>query len=292
MKKEQIYQKQYQISLFELFTTLPHFAAMLVSAFLSSSLLVWLEVIDSAIHVANIGFVTAISKKLTRNLKYEYNYGVDKIEALSVLLISSFELFSVLIILFLSFSDIASPTQPSGLLLLPILIKIINITFDSIVLVKQKKLQSYANTKIIQSEYATSVTGFMFGLVTFVSIFVCWVFRKYQIVWYFSPVMSILIALYITHHSVSCIRRAISELAEKTLPENEQMQILKCLSAFYSEYTELVSVNSLVRGDMNYIELRLKFAPDKTYAEIEDFKRRFSEALNEQMGNGKITITI
>lgn len=292
MKKEMVYKKQYKLSFIGLVSELPNFIAMLVSAFLSNSLLVWLDVIDGLINVTNIGFVIAVSKKLAKNLKYQYNYGVEKIEALSALLIGSFEIFSMLIIIFLSLTQIIHPSRPSGLLLLPILIKIIRVLSDYMFFTKQKRLKNYANTKIMQSEYAASIKKIMFDSVTLVSIFICWVFRNFRISWYFSPVICIMIAIYIVYHSVLSMRKAISELTEKTLAEEEQMKILKCLSEFYSEYTELVSVNSLVRGDTNYIELHLKFAPEMTFGQIEDFKKRFSESLNEKMTDSKIKIAI
>lgn len=292
MKKELIYQKQYKIALFEFFRESTSFIAMLISAFLANSLLVWLDVIDRAINTANTGFVTVISRRLTKNLKYTYNYGVEKLEALSAILICSFELFSVIIVFILSVTKIITPEQPSELLLLPILIKVLNMYGDITVLVKQKRLKKHASTKIIQSEYASSVKNLMFGSVTFVSMFICWLFRNYRIMWYFSPVMSILIVVYIIYHSIMCIKKAIPELTEKTLPEEEQLKILKCLSEFYSEYTELVSVDSLVRGNTYYIELRLKFAADMTFEQIEDFEKRFSDRLKEKMNNSKVKIVI
>lgn len=292
MKRESVYKKQYKISLIEFFWGLPNFVAMLISAFLSNSLLVWLDAVDSSINAANIGFATIISKRLTKNLKYKYNYGVEKVEALSALLIGTFELFSVMIIFVLSLVEIISPEQPSNLLLLPILIKIINIIFNVTVLIKQKQLKNNVETKLIQTEYTSSVKNVLFGSVTFVSIFVCWLFREYRFSWYFSPVMCIIIVLYIIYHSVSEIIKSISELTEKTLPEEEQMKILKCLTEFYSQYTELISVNSLVRGNTNYIELHLNFESEMTFEQIENFKRQISDRLKENMTDCKIRIVI
>lgn len=82
MKKELVYQQQYKISIRVFFSKFPNFVAMLISAFVSNSLLVWLDVSESFIAAVNVGFVMAVSKMLTKNLKYQYNYGVEKIEAL------------------------------------------------------------------------------------------------------------------------------------------------------------------------------------------------------------------
>ena len=292
IKKELMYQKQYKLSLAEFVCKLPYVIAMIVSAVLSASLLVWLDVVGIIINLANIGFVTAISKKLTKNLKYEYNYGVEKIEALSVLLIGSFEVVSMLIIIFLSFTEIVFPSQPSSLLFLPILIKIINLVACFVFFVKQRKLKNKADTKIMESKYLALKKDIMLESIAFFLIFICWALRRFRVAWYFSPVMCIIIAVYAVFYLISEIRNAISELTEKTLPEEEQMKIIKCLSKFYSEYAELVSVNSLVRGNTNYIELCLKFAPDMTFEQIEDFKKRFSVSLKSIMSDSEIKIVI
>lgn len=292
MKKELVYQKQFKLSVTEFFSKLPNFIAMLVSAFVSSSLLVWLDVIDSAINVVSIGFVTVISKKFTKNLKYQYNYGIERVEALAALFIESFEIFSLLIIIFLSVTQLMNPSRPSELLLLPVLFKLLKLAGDFVIFIRQKNIKNNANTKIVHFKYTASVKDIMFDSVTFVSVFICWVFREYRIAWYFSPVMCVIISVFVIYHSLLGIRTAVSELSEKTLPEEEQMKILRCLSEFYSEYTDLISVNSLVRDNTNYIELHLKFAPEMTFEQIDGFKQRFSDRLREEMPDCEVRFVI
>lgn len=60
----------------------------------------------------------------------------------------------MMIIIVLSLTEIVSPEQPSELLLLPILFKLINIVFYIVILSKQKKLKGCADTKIKALGYA------------------------------------------------------------------------------------------------------------------------------------------
>ncbi|MDY5627869.1 MAG: cation transporter [Clostridia bacterium] len=135
------YKKQQRVSFLNFLAELPNFVAVFVSAVLSGSLIVWMDFIDSLCKVADSGFVTLLSRKLKRDLKYEYNYGIGKIEAISSLCCEGILILGLFIIFASSAHELINPKPPSGLIVYVVLLKLINVAFDAFFLKEQYKIK-------------------------------------------------------------------------------------------------------------------------------------------------------
>ena len=125
------YKSQQKVSFFNFLAELPNFIAVTVSAIISGSLIVWMDFVDSLGNVLNSGFVALLSRKLRRDLKYEYNYGVGKIEAISALACDGILICGLILMIISSVHDLISPKEPSGLLIYVVVLKVINVAFDT-----------------------------------------------------------------------------------------------------------------------------------------------------------------
>ena len=103
MSNESNYKKQQNLSFAQFLTETPSFAAVLVSAILSRTILVF---VDSFGIILRTAIITLLSKKLSKDLRYEYNYGVGKIEAISSLLCDGIVFFGLLLTLGISIYSI------------------------------------------------------------------------------------------------------------------------------------------------------------------------------------------
>ena len=113
MSNKSGYKEQQKLSIAQFLAELPSFIAVFVSAILSRNLLVYIDLFDSSMYLISLGLIIFLSKKLTKDLRYEYNYGVGKIEAISSLLCDGMGFFGLLITLGFSIQAIISPEQPS-----------------------------------------------------------------------------------------------------------------------------------------------------------------------------------
>ena len=130
-----------RMSLMAFLIELPNFIAMAVSAVVSSSVLVWTDLMDSLGNVLGTGIVALLSRKLSRNLKYEYNYGIGKLEAMTALIGEGIGLFGLSVVAGASVVELFDIKQPSGMLIYVVLIKLVNITFDIIFVREQWKIK-------------------------------------------------------------------------------------------------------------------------------------------------------
>lgn len=286
------YKKQQRVSFLNFLAELPNFVAVFASAVLSGSLIMWMDFIDSLCNVADSGFVTLLSRKLKRDLKYEYNYGIGKIEAISSLCCEGILILGLFIIFASSVHELINPKSPSGLLVYVVLLKIINIAFDAFFLKEQYKIKNNGASEITNAKFYSAIKCFAFDAVTLVSVFVCWLFRKYRASWYFSPVICIVLVCIFLVLAVLRMKNSVEILTDRTLPEKEQMKILRVLSKFNDRYEEFEFLSSRISGETVFIDLEIKFCDDTSYAQIKELCREISIGMKEQIPKSRVSIVV
>ena len=86
--------------------------------------------------------------------------------------------------------------------------------------------------------------------------------------------------------------KAVAELTDKTLPEEEQLKILKVMTRHYYEFSEFHFVNSHKLGDKAHIELVLSFSTDAQYKDMIALKNNLQEELSGVIQDCTVNITI
>ena len=292
MSNKSGYKQQQNLSIAQLLAELPSFVAVLVSAILSRNLLVYVDLLDSSMYLISLVLIVVLSKKLTKDLRYEYNYGVGKIEAITSLLCDGMGCFGLLITLGFSVQAIIRPEQPSDFVIAVVGLKVINVSFDTAFFVKQRKITKIHSSAISNANYAEALSALLFDSVALVSLFVMWLLRNNPIGGYISPVVSIFVAIYLMSGYVKRIRQALTELTDKTLPEEEQMKILSILTRHYDSYSQVHSVNSHKSGDCIRIDMHLSFERNTSFEEILTLKKQMQDELDSQFGNCIVNIIV
>ena len=286
------YKQQQNLSIAQILAEVPSFVAVLVSAILSRNLLVFIDLFDSFMYLISLSLVVVLSKKLTKDLRYEYNYGVGKVEAISSLLCDGIAFVGLLFALGLSVHEIIFPEKPSDLVIAVVGLKVINVSFDIAFFVKQRKITKIHNSAISKANYAEALSALLFDSVALVSLFAMWLLRDNTVGQYISPVVSIFVAIYLMFGYVKRTRQALIELTDKTLPEEEQMKILNILTRHYDSYSQFHSINSHKSGDITMIDIHLSFEKNTTFEEILALKTKMQEEFDSQFGNCVVNIVV
>ena len=161
MSNKSGYKQQQNLSIAQLLAELPSFVAVLVSALLSRNLLVYIDLLDSSMYLVSLVLIVILSKKLTKDLRYEYNYGVGKIEAVASLLCDGMGFFGLLITLGFSVQAIILPEQPSDFVIAVVGLKVINVAFDTAFFVKQRKITKIHSSAISNANYAEALSALL-----------------------------------------------------------------------------------------------------------------------------------
>ena len=290
MSNKSGYEKQQNLSIAQLLAELPNFVAVAVSAILSRNLLVYIDLLDSSMYLISLGLIIFLSRKLRKDLRYEYNYGIGKIEAISSLLCDSMGFLGLLITLGFSVQAIIVPEQPSELVIAVVGLKIINVAFDTAFFVKQRKITKIHNSAISKSNYAEALSALLFDSVALVSLFAMWLLRANSIGGYIAPVVSIFVAIYLMVGYAKRIQQSFVELTDKTLPEEQQMKILNILNRHYNSYSQFHSINSQKSGDITRIDIHLSFEKGTSVDEVISLKKKMQDELNQIFENCSVNI--
>ena len=290
MSNKSGYEKQQNLSIAQLLAELPNFVAVVVSAILSKNLLVYIDLLDSSMYLISLGLIIFLSRKLRKDLRYEYNYGVGKIEAISSVLCDSMGFLGLLITLGFSVQAIIVPEQPSELVIAVVGLKIINVAFDTAFFVKQRKITKIHNSAISKSNYAEALSALLFDSVALISLFAMWLLRANSIGGYIAPVVSIFVVIYLMVGYAKRIRQSFIELTDKTLPEEQQMKILNILNRHYNSYSQFHSINSQKSGDITRIDIHLSFEKGTSVDEVISLKKKMQDELNQIFENCSVNI--
>lgn len=286
------YKKQKKLSALQFFTELPDFFLLLAAALFSKSLLVVVDLFDSFGELLKSLVTALLSKKLSKNLRFEYNYGIAKVEALSALLCESVIILGVLVSLALSVYELIVPSKPSDLLIWVVGLKVIHVGVDAWFFIKQRNIKKSYASAITNANYASSVASLLFDSVTLVSLLTVWLFRENPIGQYLTPVISMMIAIYLLLGCIRRIKTAIDQLTDKTLNEETQLKILSVINRFYQRYARFDALNSRIVGDMTVLDLHISFDRATTAQEILQFKEDMQAELNEVLDEYELNIML
>ena len=286
------YKQQQNLSFAQLLAETPAFVAVLVSAILSRTLLVFVDLLDSFGNLLRAAAVVILSKKLSKDLRFEYNYGVGKIEAIASLLCDGIVFFGLLMTLGLSVYSIIFPERPSDLVIAVVGMKAINVSFDTAFFVKQREIIKAHRSAISETNYAAALAALLFDSITLVSLLAMWLLRNNPIGGYISPVMSIFVAIYLMFGCIKRTKQALVELTDKTLPEEAQMKILNILSQYYDSYSQFHYIDSRISGDVIRIDIHLSFDNNTRVKEVVNIQKQMQDEFNRLFGNCIVKITL
>ena len=292
MSNKSGYSEQKNLSSVQLLAEVPTLIETLLSAFFSGALLLYVDLLDSLGYIIRYALIIILSKKLSKNLQYEYNYGIGKIEAISSLLCDGIVLFGMFLTSCISVYSICFPSKPSDLLIGVAGFKLYDIIWDLAFFVKQRKILKNHHSAIIETNYAAALGVLLFDVIAFVSLMAMWLLRNNPIGGYISPVVSIFAVVYLTVGCIKRIKTALDELTDKTLPEEQQMKILSVLTRYYNSYSQFHSISSRKSGEITMVDIYLSFEANARVEEVAILQKQVQEELKSQLGNCVVNIIV
>lgn len=292
MEKKTDLKNQLRLTLLLLLAELPNFIAVTASAIISKSLLVWMDFLDCACNLLQTIFVIALAIGISKNLKYKYNYGVGKIEALVSLFCDGIEFLGLILMIGMSINSFFNPSRPSDFLVVVVGMKLINVGFDVAFFIPQSKIRKQNKGKVVESSYAAAIGALAFDSVALVSILIVWLLRNAEWSYYISPIITIGFAIVLLYYCIRRFGKSIDELTDKTLPEKEQMEILKVIVKYFDYYEEFHSVKSRVMGQNVQIDLLFTFDVNTTYESLVELKSKIQADISEIIEGCEVNIVV
>lgn len=292
MNQREEYDSQFMISVLNLLGEMPNFFALLFSAISTRAIIVFVDLIDTSSNVLRNLLVVFISRKLRRDLRFEYNYGVGKVEALSSLICDFILTLSLTVMLGFAVMDLINPRPAGDFILFVVIVKIINILGDLLIFVKQKKLCDISDSLVMKSSYSVALKNLTFDLTSFSALVLMHLFGDYRLFWYISPIVSVLLGGYLLANTIMRLSETINVMLDKSADESVQKAIRDTLQTLVPQYNGEGDVGTRVSGGVIIVELDLRFDDRTSYGDMKLLADRFSEALAKKVPNCRVSLRI
>lgn len=286
------YKQQHKLFFFQFLFEIPNSLILALSVLATGSVIVWMDFVDSLGQLLRKGTVSLLTGRLKKDLKYEYNYGTAKLEDIAALVCDGIVMFGLAICTVLSVYELFVPRRPSGLLIFVAIYKSVIIVFDLLFLWEQYKIKRTDSGVLTKSTFTVAIGTLMFDALELCSMLLVWAFKNHAWTWYFSPIISILIAVFLGRKCIERLKKAIAELTDRTLSEDDQMKILKVLTRHFNEYSEFRFIKSHTIGGNAHIELVITFPPETTYGEMIGLKNALQSEISELIKDSSVSISI
>lgn len=275
-----------------LIAELGNYAAVIATAVVTLSISIFVDLIDSTCNLLRTSFATILSKKLQKNLKFKYNYGTEKLETLITLFCDTLLILGTTFVFGFAIYRLVVPSAQSRYLLVGVIFKAFCVLGDIGLLIINYKVFKKSRTKVAKSNVEGSISSLAFDAGVFLSVLLAFFLTNWSGVVYVEPIATIFIAIFIIVRGIIRIKNYIAELSEVTLNEQEQQKIDMVLAKYFSLYSEFYSANSHKIGETVFVDFRISFEDDKTFNEIKNNLKLFTEELNKSFDKCKVTFVI
>lgn len=292
MPIKEIYEKQQKLSLLQFIIGIPKFVMALISAIASSSAICFFDTVDSLGYTIDSAFMFFTSKKLKKDVKNKYNYGIGKVEAISSIFCDILVIGGLIAILIYSIYRIIVPVTSIKYITTIVILKLISVAFDIFLVISQALLRKSNKSKITECEFFKVLGAFAFDMISFFSLYLTYYLKDYPITQYFPFVLALPIIIYLFIDCIKRIKESIQELTDKTISKEKQNIIKQIINNYKYGYQQVISINTRQVNNQIYVDLVMNFDSNMEYSKIKSLCEIISLDINSQIPNSKVTIRI
>ncbi len=231
--------------------------------------------------------MSASSKDLRGELKFKYNYGVEKIEAVAAYGCEIFDLMGLGCIFTLSVIKLTNGTEnETHHLAFAIIMKSIGFILDVIILYREKHMLEKKESRLLHTAFISATKELIYDVISIITITVTLLISTKQTVDYISPLVCIVVAIPMSLVLIKHIREAFIDLIDITLDEESQILILKILTEYFEQYDTIGEIKSRKTASTVNIDIEVGFSNDKNYEYIKNtvtsMRNRLAEEFEEE----------
>ena len=281
--------EQKKIALMVVLWRIPAFITSIIAAIASQSLVLWLEFLENASVFLPGVLLLVLSGRLSRNLKFKYNYGTEKVEAITALCCEMFDLAGLFCITIFALRTIIRGTEPAegDYMIFALVVSIIGLVVDVVILIRERRLVLKTHNKMLHTARVSAEKEFVFDIISIITLIVTIVHEDTA---RYTPIFSLILVIPFSVIVVGHLKKSLMELSDLTLDEENQLRIVKILSEFFEHYDELGEVRSRMTGDSIYVDIELSFRDDMTYSEIRETVVNMKSRVEEELGKCMVNV--
>jgi len=279
-----------QTALTGVFTCALGLVLNIISVVLANSLVLVADFFNSLLQFCSVYLTWFTLRRLRRDNRAMFNYGLGKIENLASLMIGLFMLFSVLIMTFLIINRLLYPVRLKGFgIWMGIICTLVFGLINARLWWLSRQHHRLAPSPIVDAQTrlfavkTLSNTCMFFNFVLSITIAGSWVM-------YLDPLTSCITLALMINSGWHLLRHSVHDLLDRSLDEPLQMLITKQLVNCFDSYASLDGVRSRYSGRQIYIEIFLGFDAGKALGDVQRVADTIKTNLEKEIPHAEVTI--
>ena len=232
-------------------------------------------------------------RRIARDPKTHYDYGLGKLESLSALISSGFLMLSMVAVVAYSAWRIMHPVSlATSMTWLGVAEYLIDLGFNLWLWRRNRRIARREYSPLMETQWRTNRNDFLQNTGILASLLLTLLFRNLAWHVYIDPLVAMLMALYVIASYTGIFRGSLNDLLDKTLEESLQMRIVKHLAHHFDDYESFHAVRSRRAGGTIFIDVELGFDPDKTMRDVHCALERITQTLEQDVPGSKVRIVV
>lgn len=285
--------KQERALLLELLLTVFASLPLLAIAVLSDSVLLLGELIDYGRAIATSLIGWSILHAIRTRRVTGYDYGTGKLETLGGLISSSIYLAALILLLVETLERLFDPVELEYAFVgFGVLYLMGGFVVDSWLWWRNRRLAGLNYSPVMEAQWRANRTDALTTLAVILGLGGALVFQSSTVSAYIDAICTLGFTIYSGVEFLSRMGGGLRELLDKTLNEDLQLRIDRCLAENFAGYTEFHGVRTRRAGGRIFIEIGLSFAPDWTVAEALLTVERLKSGIEAEVPGSEVSVVL
>jgi len=285
-----IYKAQVRTALLALIAELPNLILSVIIAFSANSILCWIDSVVSFSTCLHLSLVMFVSIKMVKETGDKYNYGLERLEVFTSFICDLLISLVMLILLGTSIYGFFVLQYPTDNLLYFVIVKSVNIAFDVVFCISGFRIAKKRKSRLNETEFNVYLNNLIHDTLIGITVVICYFIRGNKIAALLSPIVGIISILYFVYTYIKHIRKLVKELADVSIPIQDQDVIFDIVLNNKEGIKRISSVNCHTLNGKLYVDIILSFHDQITYEQQSLFLKDIKSQIQEKYKNATVRL--
>ena len=282
-----------EISFRSMIAESPNFVIILISAIMTDSLIVWVDLLGSFSAELHSAVIFLITRKIGKFADDTWRFDVARLEVMASFICDLLMIAGYLTLVIGAIPDILHPSVMNRWIAFYFVIKVISVLFDLYFFYNQRKIYVSNPSKVNETETASWKNNLLIDAIICAISVVSFVFLKYKWSWYISPIATILLSLCFIVGSGRRIKSSFNELVSAAVPVIQQDEIIDILLEHSSDYVDRIgNIRCYALDRKLNIVIGIAWKNDTTYQQQIQLLHIWREAIYERYPESIVCIEL
>ena len=282
-----------EISFKSMLAETPDLAVVLISAIMSNSVIVWVDLIGAFSAELHSTVIFLITRKIGKVADDSWHFDVARLEVMASFICDLIMIVGYITLVISAIPEILHPSVTNKWIVFYFVTKIIAIMFDLYFYYNQKKIYAANPSKVNETETANLKNNLIIDVLLAVVSVISFIFLKHEWSLYISPAATVLLSCFFIVGSGRRIKASFNELVNTAVPTIQQDEIIDILLKQRSECVERIGDIRCYQLDhkLNII-IGIAYKKDTTYQQQMQLLQIWREAINERYPKSIVSIEL